>query len=374
MGADATERFVKVCQKLDELRFVGTTDWGLLGQNIFKNSRLASPTRLFLFWLCSIIDQFYRYVTIWTNGEKAMLELIEDSPQSFSDVEEKMKNVRKDRKGNTICDIFTNTGKFVLVRDDYERIKNTFEFLEHRGDQQKDFGVLFVKTLVELLSKCPGENGILKLAYFLDGWMFSGITISTNPSVAELRLLQEEPRKRLWMFIMLLRRDPAVLNLFRSALIEAYDENVGNNVFNTWNDENLFDPKGIELPGDMWNKRLFAALLSELPAFLEKSPREARSLARVLASQYAISPSIFDVTFELGANRCRSLNCEKCPFGDNKLCHKGKDKSCSVSDWLFPYYEKDSQGTKCNAKSCPIAEDAGRNLCSTREIDRDIEH
>jgi len=373
LGADATGRFVKVCRKLDELRFAGTTDWGSLGQNIFKNSRLAPSTRLLLFWLCSMIDQFYRYVTIWTNGEKAMLKLIEDSPQSFLDVKEKMKNARQDRKGNTICDISIDTGKFALVRDDYKRIKNTFEFLEHRGDQQKAFGVLFVKTLAELLSKCHGENGILKLTYFLNGWMFNSTAVSANPSIAELRMLQEEPRKRLWMFIMLLRRDPAVLNLFRSALTEAYGENVGSNLFNMWKDENLFDPREIELPGDMWNKRLFAALLSELPAFLKKSPKEARSLARALASQYAISPSVFGVTFELGANRCRSLNCDKCPFGDNKLCHKGKEKTCSVSDWLFPYYEKDSQGTDCHAKSCAIAEDAGRNLC-TREIDREVEH
>jgi len=373
LDKDVTERFVKVCQKLDELRFAGTTDWGLLGQNIFRNSRSAPSTRLFLLWLCSMIDQFYGYASVWTNGEKAMLRLIEDSPRSFSDVEEKMKNIRKDPRGNTICDIPIETGKFTLVRDDYKRIRHTFEFLERYRSQQKDFGTLFVETLAELLSRCAGENGILKLAYFLDGWIFSGRALSTNPSIGELRVFQENPRKRLWMFIMLLRRDPAVLNLFREALIETRKENFGNNLFNIWIDANMFDPKEIELPGDMWNKRLFAALLSKLPLFLEKSPKDARILARELASRYAISPSVFDVTFELGANQCRSLHCGQCPFGDNELCHMGKEKYCSVSDWLFPYYEKDSAGTICSAESCPIAEDMGKNLC-TREIDREVEH
>lgn len=373
MDMDTTERFVIVCQKLDELRFAGTIDWGLLGPNIFRNFKLPASTRLFLLWLCSMIDQFYGYVTIWTNGEKAMLELIEDSPRSFSDAREKMRNFRIDRRENTICDISFETGKFTLVRDDYRRIENTFKFLEHYGNQQTGLDVRFVKALGELLARCCGKNGILKMAYFLDGWMFSGIDVSQNPSSAELQRFRRKPRKRLWMFIMFSRRDPSVLNLFRRALIEAYGKKRGNDLFNIWNDQAMFDPKEIELPGDMWNNRLFAALLSELPPFLKKSPKEARSMARELAAQYAISPSVFDVTFELGANRCRSLNCDQCPFGDNKLCHKGKEMCCTISDWLFPYFEKDSQGTICSAESCPIARDIGKNLCS-RQIDREIEH
>ena len=373
MEKDVTERFVRVCQKLDELRFAGTTDWGVLGPNIFKNPRLAPSTRLFLFWLCSIIDQFYGYTTIWTKGEKAMLRLLEGTPRSFSDVDEKMQNLRKDRRGRTMGDIYIENGRFALVRDDYERIKNTFEFLEQYGNREKDFGTAFVETLAGLLSRCAGNKGILKFAYFLDGGLFSGITVSTNPSTSELRMFQKKPRKRLWMFIMFLRRDPAVLNLFREALTEVCDGNVSSNLFNTWEDVSRFDPKEVELPGDMWNVRLFAALLSELPSFLEKSPKDARVLARELATRYSISPSAFDVTFELGANRCRSLECDQCPFGENTLCHKGTEKACSISEWLFPYYEKDSRGEICSAKDCPIAKDIGKNICS-RQVDREVQH
>ena len=53
MKFNATESFVKVCQKLDEHRFVGAVNWGLLGKNVFGNSKLRASTRLLLFWLCS---------------------------------------------------------------------------------------------------------------------------------------------------------------------------------------------------------------------------------------------------------------------------------------------------------------------------------
>ena len=52
MKFNATESFVKVCQKLDEHRFVGAVNWGLLGKNVFGNSKLRASTRLLLFWLC----------------------------------------------------------------------------------------------------------------------------------------------------------------------------------------------------------------------------------------------------------------------------------------------------------------------------------
>jgi hypothetical protein len=172
------------------------------------------------------------------------------------------------------------------------------------------------------------------------------------------------------MFIMFLRRDPAILNLFRKALLEVYGDNTGDTLFGIWNDEDKFDLKEIELPGDMWNQRLFKALLSEFPIFLKQKPKQT---ARKLALTYNLSPSIFDVTFELGANKCRSMECNPCPFGDNELCHKGKEKFCLVEAWLFPYYEKEDQGLICRPENCSIAKDLGKNLCS-RQIDREITH
>jgi len=370
MMFNVTESFVNVCQKLDELRFAGTVNWGILGKNIFRNMQLNASTRLFLFWLCSIIDQFYGYVTIWTNGEKAMLKLIDGNPKSFSEVKEKIRNLRRDRKGNIAGDIFINGRKFRLVRDDYKRIKNTFEFLTKYDKPETSFGVKFVYVLGELIVGFHGKNGILKMTYLLDGWMFSKTPISLDPTLSQLQKFRKKPRKRLWMFVMFLRRDPAVLNLFRKALIEVYGNDTGNALFNIWNHENRFDPKEIELPGDMWNERLFKALLSELPTFLKQKPKQT---ARRLALTYNLSPSIFDVTFELGANKCRSMECSLCPFGDNKLCHKGKERLCSVGGWLFPYYEKEDRGMICRPEDCPIAKDQGKNLC-TRQIDREITH
>ncbi|UCE15269.1 MAG: hypothetical protein JSV12_05110 [Candidatus Bathyarchaeota archaeon] len=370
MKTDITSSFVRVCRKLDELRFRSTVNWGVLGKNIFRNSQLKASTRLFLFWLCSIIDQFYGYVTLWTKGEKAMLRLIEDNPRSFSEVKDKIENLRRDRKGNILGDIFFNGGKIGLVRDDYKRINNSFEFLTRYNKPEPNLGIKFAKVLGELIAGCHGKNGVLKMAYFLDGWMFSNILISLDPTLTELHRFREKPRKRLWMFIMFLRRDPSVLNLFQKALIEVHGNNNGNALFSIWNDKSRFDPKEVELPGDMWNQRLFKALLSELPKFLKQKPKQT---ARELALRYDLSPSIFDVTFELGANKCRSMECSLCPFGDNQLCHKGKEKFCSITDWLFPYYEKGHHGIMCNPEDCPIGKDLGKSLC-TRKIDREITH
>jgi hypothetical protein len=367
---NSTDSFVKVCQKLDELRFMDTISWGILGKNIFSNPRLKASTRLFLFWLCSIVDQFYGYVTVWTKGENAMLKLIEDCPQSFAKVDEKIKNLRKDNKGNMIGDIFFNGTKFTLVRDDYSRIRNTFDFLAQYDKPETSLDEKFVRVLGELIAGNQGESGILKTAYFLDGWIFSNTRISSDPILNELQGFREKPRKRLWMFIMFLKRDPCVQNLFREALFEVYGNESGKALFSMWNDDSKFNPKEIELPGDMWNQRLFKALLSELPTFLKQQPKRT---ARELALRFNLSPSVFDVTFEFGANKCKSMDCSPCPFGDNELCHQGKEKLCSISKWLFPFYEKKADGIVCQPDNCPITKDYGKNLC-TREIDPEIVH
>lgn len=120
----------------------------------------------------------------------------------------------------------------------------------------------------------------------------------------------------------------------------------------------------------MWNERLFKALLCNIADFEKK---KTKHLAREIAFRYDLSPSTLDVTFELGANKCIRKACFSCPFGDNQLCHKGKQEICSVSKWLFPYTEKQNDGIRCNPCNCAIAKDIGKNLC-TREIEKKITH
>jgi hypothetical protein len=153
MMVNQTQEFVKVCRKLDQLRFTGTIDWGSLGKNIHKNDRLMASTRLLLFWLCSIIDQFYGYIRIWTYGERAMLKLLEDNPRSFSDVTNKIKNLRRDRRGNTVGDIPIDHERFTLVRDDHERIKNTFDFLSKYGNH----GIYSYSNFISSALKFPSD-------------------------------------------------------------------------------------------------------------------------------------------------------------------------------------------------------------------------
>ena len=370
MSKTRTEDFVNVCQKLDQLRFEGTIDWGVLGENIHKNNTLTASTRLFLFWLCSLIDQFYPYRRIWIDGERAMLVLLKDNPHSFSDVNDKIVNLRKDRKMNTLGEIFFGQSKFTLVRDDYDRIKNSFDYLSQYIMSERNLSRRFVHLLGELIDYCSGDHGILKMAYFLDGRLFSNTRVTATPSSRELERFRDKPRKRLWMFLMFMRRDPSLLTLFREALVEIQGETCGEKLYETWCNPTKFNPHDLELPSDMWNQRLFNALIGRFDFHTKKS----KKIARELATKYAISPSVFDVTFELGANKCRYKECVKCPFGDNGRCHKGERKFCSIYSWLFPYYTKNEKRLSlCNLEMCPIGQDLGKKLCS-REINKNVKH
>jgi len=350
MPSDKLDRFVRVCIKLDELRFKNTVNWGELGINIHKNPRLTFSERILLFWLCSMIDQFYSYKKVWTDGEEAMLAILRENPSSFSNAEKIMFNFRKDKIGNEMADVLTSKGSFKLVRDDYLRIKNTFNFLSELN-VDKNLSFRFVKLLGNAILNFKGKNGILKLANFLNDSLWEN-TLIKSPSDQDLEKFRKKQRKRLWMFIMFLKRDPSILKIFRNALIEVYGKDYGEKLFSIWTNEKCFNKNEIELPSDTWNKRLFEKMR------IQENPKE---FARKCAQEYGISPSVFDVTFEIGANRCRSMECEYCPFGENKLCHKGGEKYCPITGWLF-LYTKEPQIT-CQLQDCPIGKDLGKGLC-----------
>jgi hypothetical protein len=163
------DRFVRVCIKLDELRFKNTIDWGRLGVNIHKNLQLTYSERIFLFWLCSMIDQFYPYENVWTDGEEAMLTILKENPSSFSDVSKVMHNLRKDKLGRMMAEIPISKGSFKLIRDEYLRIKNTFDHLSRLDiDENKSLSFKFVKLLGNAIIEFKGKNGILKLTKFLN--------------------------------------------------------------------------------------------------------------------------------------------------------------------------------------------------------------
>jgi hypothetical protein len=205
-----------------------------------------------------------------------------------------------DGKGNRLGDIIIKSGSFTLVRDDYSRLKNVFSGLS-KINPNNDFDQQFVRLLGQLIEENQGKNGILKITYFLDGWLFSNSATSNAPTISQLDRFRELPRKRLWMFVMFLRRDPCIRNLFREALLQIFGNERGQILFEKWSDDSAFDPKDIELPGDMWNARLFKALLANIGDFEKQKPKQ---LAREIASRYSILPSTLDVTFELGANKC----------------------------------------------------------------------
>jgi len=352
------ESFVKVCMKLDELRFRNTIDWKELAPNIHKNENLKNSEKIFLFWLCSVIDQFYNYEKIWTDGERAMLIVLKTC-NSSSDFEALLSDIRKDKKGNVIADIPLNEENFTLVRDDFLRIKNTLDYLAN-SKYEGDLHTRFIKLLGDAISSIEGSHRMLKFAHLLNCTLWENSRF-LSVSERELEKFRNKQRKRLWMFIMFLRRDPSILRIFEKALLEVYGKIEGKRIFSIWIDEEKFSQKEIELPGDMWNIRLFKAMGIR---------KNARRTARKLSKIYGISPSVFDVTFEIGANKC-TKGCKNCPFGDNELCHKGTEKYCPIPDWLFLSTKEPK--ILCEPENCPIGKDLGKNLCG-RKIDFGIEH
>jgi hypothetical protein len=116
----------------------------------------------------------------------------------------------------------------------------------------------------------------------------------------------------------------------------------------------------------MWNMRLFKALGSKVGI----KGKDAKREAEWLGLKYDLSPSAFDVTFAIGADRCSEKDCKRCPFGDNALCHKGKERNCSIVNWLNWDYEYEYP---CDFAKCPIGKDFGKSLCS-RKIEGKISH
>lgn len=215
--------------------------------------------------------------------------------------------------------------------------------------------------------KIQGKNGIFKFTYFVSRGLFDykeSFDI-VYPSDYDLKTFKHKPRKRVWMFVMILKREPPVIRLLGDALTETSGEDEGGRLLNIWTNPRLFDPLELQMPSDMWNQRLFKALGSKV-GLKGGIKREAERLGL----RYGIFPSAFDVTFSIGADRCSEGECKRCPFGDNKLCHKGKERDCNIVNWVHSFYDYQSL---CHASSCPIGKDYGVGLCS-RELDGSVSH
>jgi hypothetical protein len=292
---------------------------------------------------------------IWTKGERAMLELARNYKNSFHDVMGKIKDDKV-----TLSDGAT----FVFVRDYNDRLKRTFDFL---GAKHSGSLTCFLASLISD-PKIQGKKGILKFTYFVSRGLFDykqPFEID-YPDDEDLEDFKGLPRKRVWMFVMFLRKEPPVLRLFNGALTEVLGNSEGGKVFDQWVNPKVFDPLELQMPSDMWNTRLFKALGSKVGIKGKNPKREAEKLGL----KYGISPSAFDVTFAIGADRCSEKDCKSCPFGDNLLCHKGKEKNCNIANWLNWDYEYEYP---CNVKECPIGKDFGNGLCS-RQISGKISH
>ena len=357
MLVENTEKFVKVCAKLDELRFDRST-WPMYEARRILKGRKPAPVRLLLFWLCCSIDRFYTARKIWKAGEAAIDSLLDDYNRGFADVEEYILPV----KGKQSWRVVFKGGEFILVWDMKNRIKNTLNYLGRFYDGD------ITSFLAEIIGDPSnhGPAGLQKIGYFVDECLFSGnaeVTASfmPNPTDRELKKLLKKDRKRLWMFLMFLKRDPPIRKLFQGALNARFGE-LGEKIYQTWIDETKYSEKDLPLPTDMWNKRVFNVIGARIALTNRKNVKKA---AQELCRRYkdiVCSPTVFDVTFSVGSTLCKQEDHGGCPFGDNNYCQS--DDLCNLAEILF------KQKVRCTFPHCAIGQNIGKNLC-TREIERE---
>lgn len=99
--------------------------------------------------------------------------------------------------------------------------------------------------------------------------------------------------KRVWMFIMFLRRDNSVIKCLLTRALNRVDSQRAPQIINWWYDPQYFDPNECELPVDRrvlykWNQ------LSNVLGVHCTQPYQVAIQARQIAINNNISPSVFD--------------------------------------------------------------------------------
>jgi hypothetical protein len=255
---------------MDYTRFTRGDEWGephiseYVLQYIFAN---PNPDKgLLLFILCCWLDMQARYTIVWSTYLRQAHNWI-------------------------------NSGGFI-PRHSFSPIAPHLHLTVQTFKKYGSITQWFIQTIVNIAQNHGKDSGNL---YRFVGEVCSALFDLRKPRLIDLLKKGQLPanlsggdQKRLWMFIMFLRRDNSVVKcLFKRALSRFPG---GQRAIQYWYNPAYFDPTKCELPVDSnvfgnWNN-LFKKMGME--NYLARNRTQVACLARTIAQQFSISPSVFD--------------------------------------------------------------------------------
>jgi len=265
---DNLNDFVKESVKLDRFRFDTSYEWYEpctskdTHEFIFENSNLDKG--LLLFFICCWLDMQSRYKIVWSNYLRKAVDWIEDPerferprgnyPHTYPQID---KTLSVAKKNKYISNWFINT-ILKIVKENGKEKGNLYRFVGH--------------AMTDLLE--PGKSKENKIYWLSEGYP---------------ELIGEW--KRVWMFIMFLRRDRNMIkNLLTKAVNKKKD---GIKALDYWYDSKYFSEKESEIPVDVRVKDAWPKLWG----FEEQNEKTVGYNIHKIANDYKIPPSTFDVIF-----------------------------------------------------------------------------
>ncbi len=259
-------QFITSAVNLDNRRFFTGDEWGEADiandvvQYIFRNDNPGQG--LLLFIICCWLDMQAQYRIVWSTYLRQALNWI--------------------------------NGDGIIPR---QHFKQTTPHLKKTAQTADEYGGIerwFIQTITDIAGQNPnGPDGNLYRfvgSICRDLYCLGGINLNQTEILLNGRLpktISGGDYKRLWMFIMFLRRDSSIIKCLFTRALSAQTN--GNTALNQWYNSNIFNQTECELSVDRrvsskWNE-LFNTNLNH---------REVAQKARLVAHQYGISPSVFD--------------------------------------------------------------------------------
>lgn len=349
---------------------------------------LRSPSQeILLHWITYITNIQRRWQYVWREGRKVFAEVVRsyatyDFPK-FRQIADTKREVSifldkfrmKQEKGKVPPFVYRDTRYAPRFPNQHIFIERTLTILAHRFDRNL---MRFIGESIERWRQYP--DGLRRVAHDLYLLTYSdfplGYTIkllegNANGRDKEYADWRRFRYKRLWASLRDYVKAKSYVHLFQEALEEALGPTCGQQLYHVWTTSKAFDPRLLELPGDVWNinflRRLVVPLAEHCGVKVKKSwgaSRIARKIYDVIERK-EFYPEQLDVSFDLSAIACENELCDLCPFSEHdleKICLANMseaigNKYCPVVLAICRYR------VICDHESCPVLKGIAGKLC-----------
>ena len=258
------KRLKPLLLELDEKRFTSGYEWqGFNGAmdilfNPDNRYGLDADKRLLVFWICCVLDRQAPVEKVWNDGVDQSIDYLQHRRREYPQFR------------------FDESRYLRKTEETLRRYDNSFiKWFASKIEELKPYGKgslyrFTYKVLNELLGAYHYEAYKLRSGRvgLLGCW------------------------KRLWMFIMFLRRDKSYIEeLVKEAFTSLPS---GVKLLEIWYNDKLFSPMESELPVDRRVKNAFADIFG-----VQLSERRVAKIAHKFGEQEGVPPSILDVLYLL---------------------------------------------------------------------------